>query len=60
VKQELAASKALEAAKKSLQSTSSGSQRSGRVRLKKLVMDHAGTEAASEAAQLLTQLGEAS
>ena len=60
VKKELAASKALEAAKKSLQSASSGSRRSGQVRLKKLVAEHAGTEAAVEAEQLLAQLGAAS
>jgi len=58
VKKELAASKALEAAKKALQSSSSGSRRSGQVRLKKLVSEHAGTEAATEAEQLLAQLGE--
>lgn len=58
VKKQLAASKALEAARRSLQSTSSGTRRSGQVRLKKLVAEHAGTEAAAEAEQLLTQSGD--
>lgn len=60
VKQQVAAGKALDAAKKALRSTSSGSRRSGQVRLKKLVAEYAGTEAAAEAEQLLTQLGESS
>jgi thiol-disulfide isomerase/thioredoxin len=55
VAKEVAAAKALEAAKRLLNSPST--RRSASVRLKKLVMDHAGTEAATEAENLLSALG---
>jgi thiol-disulfide isomerase/thioredoxin len=55
VAKEVTAAKALEAAKRLLNSPST--RRSASIRLKKLVMDHAGTEAATEAESLLAALG---
>lgn len=56
VARQIAATKALDTAKRLLRSTSSGTRRSAAVRLKKLIGDHPGTEAADEAAELIKQL----
>lgn len=58
VKNEMTASKALDAAAKLLRNTSASSQRSAVTRLKKLVLEHGDTEAAAQAQQFLTKLDE--
>jgi thiol-disulfide isomerase/thioredoxin len=58
VKNEVTASKALDAAAKLLRNASASSQRSAVTRLKKLVLDFGGTEAAAQAQQYLTRLEE--
>jgi peroxiredoxin len=56
VKNEVAANKQLEAAAKLMRNASASSQRSAVTRLKKLVLDYSGTEAAVEAQAFLTKL----
>jgi peroxiredoxin len=58
VKNEVAANKQLEAAAKLLRNNSASSQRSAVTRLKKLVLDYSGTEAAAQAQQFLMNLEE--